>query len=107
MAPFWQIIAPLLLTIGIEGCIFALLTRSFSGQGALLACNLITNPLLNLALVLAGSALYMPVFVVGECLVFVLEGILLSCLLRKSKKSAFLLSFCVNAASLLFGMLLF
>lgn len=105
MQPFWQILLPLALTVVIEGAVLALCARSFSGQAALLACNMITNPLLNALLVLFGRS---PWFLIaGEVLVFAAEGLLLARLLPERRSRAFGCSFLCNAASFLAGLALF
>ncbi len=105
MRPALQILFPLALTVFLEGSLFALIRRSFSGQLALLACNLITNPLLNVCLLLVGGGAL--AIAVGEGLVFLCEALLLARLLPTTWKAALGWSFLCNAFSFACGALLF
>ena len=88
-----------------------LLLRDRSAFLPLILINVLTNPLLNLALLLlfalTGSyTAYAAGVVIGEAAVFVGEAFLLRALCTKTLKRAFLVSTAVNAVSLVLGSLI-
>ncbi len=70
--------------------------------------NLITNPALNLALILVTAyarAAYYPTLVAGEAIVFSAEALILHLTLRLSGSRAALVSLILNLSSFLIGTL--
>lgn len=71
--------------------------------------NLITNPALNLALILVTTyarATYYPTLVAGEAIVFSAEALILHLTLRLSGSRAALVSLILNLSSFLIGTIL-
>ena len=101
---------PLALTILIEaGAAYLCGLKQKEEQHALLLCNLLTNPLLNLILYIrqytAGSPFPFPVLLLLEVLVAFAEGCMLRRLCEK-RRSYFSLSLLFNALSCGAGLLL-
>ena len=101
---------PLALTILIEaGAAYLCGLKQKEEQHALLLCNLLTNPLLNLILYIrqyaVGSPFPFPVLLLFEALVAFAEGCMLRCLCEKRRRY-FALSLLFNAISYGAGLLL-
>lgn len=108
----WRfILLPLLLTQLVELPLSLLFARESAKSTRLLsvaALNLITNPLLNLSLLLlAPSAItHLPALVVGELLVLTVETLGFRVLLDLNRRTAFVMSLALNGSSLLVGLLI-
>ena len=107
---FISLLTAFALTAAIEGAIvFALFRKPLYVYYSLL-WNLLTNPAMNLCLILAvyylGRAAYLPAAIVGEICVVVVEAVVIRLLLDLPLKKTFLLSLILNAASLLLGLAL-
>ena len=102
--------ASLAMTIIIEGLVGLLLGFRVREEKALLYCNLITNPVLNLislSFVLIGSShAPLPLILALEICVVFIESRLLSYQI-KMRGGMLLISFILNAASYTIGILLF
>ncbi len=108
----------LVTTVFIEGLVMFFLTRSKEWVKYNLYCNLVTNPLLNLALVginyIFGGienpvtkvvvTYYIPVIIL-EAIVFFVEGLLYSLMADAEKKQCFRLSVITNAISATIGII--
>ena len=109
MSILFSFIIPFALTAVIEGAIvFALFKKPRFVYYSLL-WNLLTNPALNLCLMLAvfyGGASYAASALIGEICVFVIEALLIRTLLELPPGKSLLLSLLLNAASFLTGLLL-
>jgi hypothetical protein len=114
LATLWSLASALLLTIAVEAAVGWLLgLRAFHGQLVLLLINVITNPLLNLAIqTLAYFGLYavkspFDHLLIGfECVVIVAEAALLKVALGKTAGGAVALSVILNLSSWLAGALI-
>lgn len=106
--------AALLLTIVVEAAAAWLLgLRTGQAQLILLLINVITNPLLNLALTLANAlglftvvSPYDPVLLVLEAIVIATETLLLVQAVKLPRNQALLITLVANTASWLAGALL-
>ena len=98
----------LALTVLVE-CSLALFFRSWRLVWAVFLCNLLTNPLLNLILMLyytyIGRHYYWIAVAVLEVCVFIAEALLLRLMMRYAFKRAFALSLLFNGCSFLIGLL--
>ncbi len=103
-------LVPLALTVLAEGALAAFFRFKKEEQRVLFLINLLTNPLLNLALSIAamlrGTDAPLLLVLCFEVLVTVSEGFLLRHLLPERRRP-FLLSLLFNAASYLFGVVFF
>ena len=108
----WRfILLPLLLTQLVELPLSLLFARESAKSARLLsvaALNLITNPLLNLGLLLLAptSVTRLPALLVGESLVLAGETLGLRVLLDQRRRTAFVMSLILNGSSLLVGLLI-
>jgi hypothetical protein len=110
----WALASALLLTIAVEAAVGWLLgLRTFRGQLVLLLINIITNPLLNLAIqTLAHFGIYAmkspfdPLLIGFECAVIAAEAALLKAALGKTTGRAVALSVAVNLSSWVAGALI-
>jgi hypothetical protein len=101
-----DIIIALLVTVLVEGLLaFLFIRKTKYGVLFVIVMNCVTNPVMNLFI---GRILVVD-YVIGllgvEIIVIIVEGFILACFLKDWKK-AFLLSFILNASSLLIGLLL-
>ena len=101
------ILRNLLYTVLIEWAVllvFCLIRHDFNHAWFLdqLLINCFTNPLLNL-IVLIFSIHSLPLILIMEAVVILIEGELLFRMSDLSRKETCLLSFCMNAASYLIG----
>lgn len=108
----------LVTTVFIEGLVMYFLTKSKEWVKYNLYCNLVTNPLLNFALMgikyLFGNignpiakvmvTYYIPVIIL-EAIVFFVEGLLYSLMADATKKQCFRLSIITNAVSAAAGII--
>jgi hypothetical protein len=101
----------LLLTVAIEGAVAWFFGfRTGRSQLAVAMINCLTNPALNLLLVILawlGVAVRLPLVVLLEVVVVAVEWGLLVYAFGGSKRRLFLLSLTANAASFLAGLALF
>lgn len=97
------------LTAAAEGAIVLAIFRKPLFVYYSLLWNLLTNPALNLCLLLAAycGAAYAPSVLIGEICVVVAEALLIRMLLGLPPVKAALLSLLLNAASFLLGFLLY
>lgn len=104
-----QFLRALLLTAAIEAVVMLLLFRNWQYAYYTLLCNAISNPCMNLLLLLGlavlGAAAYWPLLVFFECCVVALEGGLLCRLTGLRAKRAFALSALLNVCSAAIGIL--
>ena len=109
MEAFFLIVLALALTIVVE-CGLSLFFRSKQLTYAVLLCNLLTNPLLNLLLLLFvmffGREFYYVVLVALELVVVGVEAFVIRLLTDYRPAKALLLSFFFNAASYSVGLLI-
>lgn len=110
--PIVEILRELLLcfiwTAFIEVMIAAIWMRNRRAVYAVLLCNLLTNPALNLILYLLSIRdvnLYIPALIILELGVLFGESSLLRCMLHLKTRKAFTISFVCNTASALAGIL--
>lgn len=106
-----HLLAALALTIGVEGAAMFLLSRRWRFAYYSLLCNLLTNPLLNLILLLlaplGGPALYYGALAVLELAVCAGEGLLYAKLCGWPLRRALPASLGLNALSFIAGLLVF
>ena len=104
-------ILALLLTVAIEGGVAWLFGfRTGRSQLAVASINCLTNPALNLLLVVLtwlGVAVRLPLVILLEFVVVAVEWGLLVYVFGQPKRRLFVLSLLANAASFLVGVLLF
>ena len=101
----------LLLTIAVELLVaFFLGFRKKEELYAIIAINLITNPVLNFLIqlnyqlnIISSS---FELIIVLEVIVVIVEFLLLFFMLRQDKKKLFIVSLLINLASFLFGLLI-
>ena len=109
MSSALSMLLSLALTVVIE-CGLALLFRSKQLVYAVFLCNLLTNPPLNLLLMLyytyIGRQYYWAAVAVLEICVFIAEALLLRLMMRYTAKRAFALSFLFNGCSFLIGLII-
>ena len=104
-----SLLAAFALTAAIEGAIVFALFRKPAFVYYSLLWNLLTNPALNLCLLLATACLgaaYAPSVLVGEICVFAAEALLIRMLLGLPPGKSAALSLLLNAASFLAGLAL-
>lgn len=106
-----NIIYALLFTVVIEGIVMLLLTRSGRWVYCSILCNLVTNPVINLVLMLirrsSGSdALYLTATAVGEVLVLIAEAHLYRFMTGAARRRCYLLSAVTNLVSFTAGLVL-
>ena len=103
-----SLIAAFALTAAIEGAIVFALFRKPRFVYYSVLWNLLTNPALNLSLLLAAffGAAYAPSVLIGEACVLFAEALLIRMLLELPAKKALLLSLLLNTASFLTGLVL-
>ncbi len=113
MNPFFLLIRNLLLTVLIEGLLVLVFAKRRSTVFHSVLVNMLTNPLVNLCLMIFVSAAIIPmvpyyaIFVAFlELAAFITEAILYNKMGDFSIKKAFLASFLLNAVSFSFGFLL-
>jgi hypothetical protein len=101
----------LLLTLAIEGAVAWLFGfRQGRSQLAIAMINCLTNPALNLLLLILawlGVEVHLPLVILLEILVVVVEWRLLVYVFGAPKRRLFILSLLANAASFLAGIWLF
>lgn len=99
-----------LLTALIEAAVMFLLFRKPRFSYYTFLCNLLTNPLLNLLLLLGvywgGVQAYVPLLVVLEIMAVFAEAVILRMLAKFAWPKAIWVSALLNGASLLAGLLL-
>lgn len=100
----------LLLTVSAEGIVISLIYRKKNYFWYSVLCNLVTNPALNLIMLLCSPYLSRAM---GYCLLALLEliavvteGIIYRALIQKSLTRCILLSLALNAVSFLAGVIL-
>ena len=107
MSSALSMLLALALTVLVE-CGLALFFRSRRLVYAVFLCNLLTNPLLNLILLLyytyIGRHYYWLVIAALEICVFIAEALLLRLMMRYTAKRAFALSLLFNGCSFLVGL---
>ena len=101
----------LLLTLAVEGLIAAVWFRDGKVIWAVLLCSVVTNPLVNglyalLVRFLPGAGWQLALQLVLEAAVVAAEALLLRAMLGWEMKKALIVSFVLNAASYLAGLLL-
>lgn len=98
------------LTILVEGAAMALLFGKRRYVYCSLLCNLLTNPALNLLLLLAvnglGADAYAPALFLLEFAVVLVEGYVIRLLCSFSRRKALAVSLLLNALSFLAGLLI-
>lgn len=102
------ILAPLLLTVLLEGGGMLALTRRWDAVYYSFLCNLVTNPTVNLVLwcaVRLWPGGYWPALILLELAVVPVEGWILLRLLPWTKKRAFLTAALLNSFSFGMGLL--
>lgn len=108
MALALVLLRALLLTIAAEGLLMLLLRRSWRDAYAVTLCNLLTNPVMNLLLMLLvrwlGRGAYWPALFVLELGVFFTEGLLLPKMTTLSGRQGFFYAAVLNGASLALGL---
>jgi len=106
---YWLFFQYLAVTVLIEGLAMFLLFRRWDFVYYSFLCNLLTNPALNLVLLLAvnllGLAAYLPTLIIAELTVFLLEAWILKLLCRFRLRQALLTSLLLNLASAIAGLL--
>ena len=109
MQPILWILASLLLTIGLE-CTISSILRSRQLTYSVLVCNLLTNPLLNLILLIyvntIGADHYLTILLILELLVVPTEALVIKLMTDFPPFKALLMSLLFNAASFGLGLLL-
>jgi len=109
--PF-NLIFALIATILIEGVVVLLLKRSLKWLYFSALCNMLTNPLLNLALLAillltkGAPAVYYVCVGIGECIVVASEYALYRAMTGEKPKTCLTVSLAANAVSFLSGFLL-
>ena len=113
MNPFFILIRNLLLTVLIEGLLVLIFARKRETVYHSVLVNMLTNPLVNLFLMIWASAAIIPMepsyyilTAVLEITVFVTEAFLYYLMGDFGIKKAFFVSFFLNAASYSFGLLI-
>lgn len=105
-----SLILALTLTIIIEGIVMLILTRSLEWVKFNLYVNLVTNPVLNISFWLIfyffGVAYRLPVYIVGEILVIVVESLFYILMSHENLKICLLRAAATNAVSVLLGALI-
>lgn len=100
----------LFFTILIECGLIRLIKRDRYSVWIVLWCNVLTNPLLNLLLLLGtiafGEVSRWALIAILECVVVFVEAFIFDQLLTQNKKEALYLSIKLNASSFVFGLLL-
>lgn len=101
----------LLLTCFVEGLIIYILFQKMKFVYYSFLCNMLTNPTLNLLLLLllnlCGYEYYWIFLIVLEIVVIMIEAYVYSLLCNLIKVKALCLSALLNLASFLFGLLIF
>lgn len=103
------LLLPLALTVLLEGAVMLALSQNWRCVYYSVLCNLLTNPLLNLVLLIVASfspRYYAPVLLVLELGVVFLEGQLLLLLTHWPQQRAVGISLGINSVSFLLGILL-
>ena len=108
MSPAATLIVALLLTLIIEIPIGALIINSKSAIIPLFLINLLTNPAINVILMILFSltesyAVYLTALIIGEIAVFVGEGILIRILCDIPQRESMVITIVTNSASLVLG----
>lgn len=103
------LLLPLAATVAVEGLLALLLFRQWRLVYYTFLCNLLTNPAVNLLLILAmnawGREVYTPLVVVLELVALMVEAAVYNYLTEFGGKKCFLLSLLLNAASYLTGLI--
>lgn len=108
MRSLYYLMLALLVTILVEGCIVALWKRNCRFLMCSVLCNIATNPLLNVLLLILreqfgiGGA-YHAMVAAGEILVVLFEAFLYSVYMGRSYRSCLLVSLVLNLSSYGFG----
>ena len=109
-ALYHVILLPLLLTIAIECVVIFIIFRQKKYAYYCLLNNLLTNPALNLLLLvfvsLFGARAYYPVLIPAEIAVIFIEAAVYNYICRFGMKKAILLSASLNAISFAAGVLI-
>lgn len=104
------LLRPFLLTALVEGLLAFCLFRSIEVVYASFLCNLMTNPALNLLLILmtslVGIKVYYPSLIVLEVMAIYLEGRLYQMICQWDTVRAMRVSLLLNAVSVLSGFLI-
>jgi uncharacterized membrane protein len=107
---FLAVLLPLLLTVAIEGSAVLIIFRQKKYGYFCLLCNLLTNPALNLLLLvfvsLFGARAYYPVLVPAEIAVVFIEAAVYNYICQLGMKKAIMLSAFLNAMSFAAGVLI-
>ncbi len=113
MNPFFLLFRNLLLTVLIEGALVLVFIKRKSTACHSVLVNMLTNPLVNLCLILWGSFIPLPAVpyyyiatAVLEVLAVITEGVLYYKMGDFGIKKAFFASLSLNAASFSFGLLI-
>lgn len=104
-----QFLRALLLTTAIEAAVILLFFRNWKYAYYTVLCNAISNPCMNLLLLLGltalGAVAYLPLLVSLEVCVVAVEGLLLHRLIEMHAKKALALSALLNTCSVMIGFL--
>ena len=110
---FWAILYPLICTIVIECGLALVITKNFRFTYCVLLCNMLTNPLLNLVLIIlsttilkAENPLFYCITGILEITVIITEAWLLIKMQNLSIKKAIAISFVLNISSVGIGFFL-
>ena len=113
MSPLFLVLRNLLLTVLIEGALVLVFTKKKSTVCHSVLVNMLTNPLVNLCLILWSNFIPLPAvpyyYIVTAALeisAVITEGTLYYKMGDFGIKKAFLASFALNAASYSFGILI-
>ena len=102
--------ASLAITLVVEGALGIAIFKSRSTAAYILFLNLLTNPILNIALIAVAALMpagYFAALVIFECAVIFTEGLLLRKYLKKSLNFSLALSALLNLCSYTLGCLIF
>jgi len=107
---FHVVLLPLLLTVAVEGSAVLIIFRQKEYGYFCLLCNLLTNPALNLLLLvfvsLFGARVYYPVLIPAEIAVVFIEAAVYNYICRFGMKKAIMLSAFLNSISFAAGVLI-
>ncbi len=101
-----ELLSALAFTIIIEGIVVVLITRKANTLLVSVACNLLTNPLINILLIVVSiyeMKLYYPLMAVFEILVVIAEYFIYRVATDESKKRCVIMSVVANVLSFAIG----
>lgn len=102
-----KLLSALAFTILIEGIVVVVITRKANALFVSVACNLLTNPLINVILIVVSIYeinLYYPLMAVLEILVVIAEYFIYRIATDESKKRCVIISVAANVLSFAIGM---